>query len=55
MNSPMDYSDEIFYSPNEILIAKIDCSTIYPTGRAYHYYTFLINRQAKLQTQAFGI
>jgi len=24
------YSDEIFYSPNEILIAQIDCFTVYP-------------------------
>jgi len=34
-------SDEFFYGPNEILIAQIDCSTIYPKkiqlkGQAYY-------------------
>jgi len=28
--SPSGFLDEIFYSLNEILIAHIDCSTIYP-------------------------
>ena len=47
----MDYSDKIFYSLNEILIAQIDCSTIYPKN---YYYSFLINRQAELSLRASG-